>query len=124
MKKENYLKILAIKKYIIIILIILLSSHLLEGQVLISLLLGDKLNSDKLKFGLDGGVNFSNITNSEPSKFHTGFHLGFYFDILLKENTNWWVHSGVMVKSPMGINDISPYPLTSLVWIHYYGMEL
>jgi hypothetical protein len=53
--------------------------------VLISLLLGDKLNSGKLKFGLDGGVNFSSISNINPSKIHTGFHLGFYFDILLKE---------------------------------------
>jgi len=55
-----------------------------NSQVLISLLLGDKLNSEKLKFGLDGGVNFSNISKIDPSKYHAGFNLRFYFDNLLK----------------------------------------
>lgn len=32
-----------------------------NSQVLISLLLGDKLNSEKLKFGMEGGMNLSTI---------------------------------------------------------------
>jgi hypothetical protein len=38
-----------------------------NSQVLISLLLGDKLNSEKLKFGLDGGVNFATISKEDLS---------------------------------------------------------
>lgn len=82
-----------------------------SSQVLISLLLGDKLNSEKLKFGLDGGVNFSTISNLDRSKYHAGFDLGFYFDILLKEKKPWYIHTGVLVKSPMGSRELKPYSL-------------
>lgn len=99
------------KKIILSIVILLIGAQMMQGQVLISLLLGDKLNSDKLKFGLDGGVNFSTISNINPSKYNAGFNLGFYFDILLKENKNWYLHTGVIVRSPMGANNLSPYSL-------------
>lgn len=85
-----------------------------NSQVLISLLLGDKLNTEKLKFGLDGGVNFSTISNIDPSRYHVGFDLGFYFDILLKENTHWYLHTGVLVKSPMGSRELDPYSLNDI----------
>ena len=52
-----------------------------HSQVLISLLLGDKLNSDKIEFGLDGGFNFSRIGNLDSSSSYSSFNLGFYFDI-------------------------------------------
>ena len=96
---------------LMLFLVMLSSVQLMQSQVLISLLLGNKLNSDKLKFGLDGGINFSNISNINPSKIHTGFYLGFYFDILLKEKTPWYIHTGVIVKSPMGANALNPYSL-------------
>ena len=80
-----------------------------NSQVLISLLLGDKLNTEKLKFGLDGGVNFSNITNIDPSHYKAHFNLGFYFDFLLKENTKWYLHTGVLVKSAMGPQGLNTY---------------
>lgn len=51
------------KKNILVSFLILMLCHQSNGQVLISLLLGDKLNSGKLEFGLDGGVNWSNISN-------------------------------------------------------------
>jgi hypothetical protein len=82
-----------------------------NSQVVISLIFGDKLNSDKIRFGLDGGVDFSNITNIDPSKFTPGFNLGFYFDIRLKENKPWYVHTGLLLKSPLGADGIKPYSL-------------
>jgi hypothetical protein len=82
-----------------------------NSQVLISLLFGDKLNSEKLKFGLDGGVNWSNITNLDPSNYKAHFNLGFYFDFLLKENTKWYLHTGVLVKSSMGPQGLNPYTI-------------
>jgi hypothetical protein len=83
----------------------------MQGQVLISLLFGNMLNSPKLKFGLDGGVNFSTISNLNSSKYSHGFNLGFYFDILLKKDMDWYVHTGVIVKSPLGVRDLDVYPL-------------
>ncbi|MBL7865332.1 MAG: PorT family protein, partial [Cyclobacteriaceae bacterium] len=39
------------------------------GQVIISLLLGDKLNSGKIEFGLDGGVNYSSMKGLSSGGF-------------------------------------------------------
>lgn len=84
-----------------------------NSQVLISLVFGDKLNSEKIKFGLDGGAAFSNISNLNGTKYTTGFDLGFYFDFMLKKNTNWYLHTGVLVKSPMGADDLDTYSLNN-----------
>lgn len=97
------------RKNFIIAVILVSLSYTASSQVLISLLLGDKLNSDKLKFGLDGGANWSNITNLDPSMYKPHFNLGFYFDFRLKENTRWYLHTGVLVKSTMGAQKLSPY---------------
>jgi hypothetical protein len=92
-------------------LLIFSFSERANSQVLISLLLGDKLNSDKLKFGLDGGANFTTISNIAEAKYRTGFNIGFYFDILLKKEKHWYIHTGVLVKSKMGAKKINPYSL-------------
>jgi hypothetical protein len=42
---------------IFILLILGIANIPTDGQVLISILLGDKLNSDKLEFGLEGGLS-------------------------------------------------------------------
>ena len=82
-----------------------------NSQVLISLLLGDVLNSDKIEFGLDGGVNFASIANLDPSKSLALFNLGFYFDIKLKNQL--MLHTGVLVKSNQGADMLDPYPLNN-----------
>ena len=81
-----------------------------NSQVLISILLGDKLNSGKVEFGLDGGLNWSNIHGLPGANGLTGFNLGFYFDIKLK-NPAWMVNTGVIVKSPLGADDLPVYSL-------------
>ncbi len=96
-------------KSIIAATILVSMSYTANSQVLISLLLGDKLNSEKLKFGLDGGVNWSNISNLDPAKYKAHFNLGFYFDFMLKENTQWYLHTGVLVKSSMGPKGLDTY---------------
>lgn len=82
-----------------------------KSQVLISLLLGDKLNSGKLEFGLDGGVNFLSMSNTPGGKALFDWNLGFYFDFKLKP-ANLFLHTGVLVKSKMGKADLAPYPLS------------
>ena len=84
-----------------------------NSQVLISILLGDKLNSGKVEFGLDGGLNWSNIHGLPGANGLTGFNLGFYFDIKLK-NPAWMVNTGVIVKSPLGADDLPVYSLNDL----------
>jgi hypothetical protein len=83
-----------------------------NSQVLLSLLFGDKLNSPNIEFGLEGGANFSTISNLDGSKINTGFNLGFYFDLKLK-NPSWMINTGVIVKSPMGANGLPVYSLNN-----------
>ncbi|MBP9883489.1 MAG: PorT family protein [Chitinophagales bacterium] len=80
-----------------------------KAQVLISLLLGDKLNSDWLEFGLEGGGCLLNMTNTPGSEMMLNWQLGFYFDF--KVNTKLFISTGVLVKSKMGTEGLTPYSL-------------
>ena len=94
------------RKITLIGLLLIMSVSMAQSQVLISLLFGDKLNSDKIKFGLDGGVNFSSISGIDSQKMLINWNLGFYFDFKLKNSPHWFLHTGVLVKSTMGARDI------------------
>ncbi len=83
-----------------------------HSQVLISLLLGDKLNSDKIEFGLDSGLNFSRIGNLDSNSSLRTFNIGFYFDILLDEQ--WSLNTGVLVKSQLGADELTAQDLAFL----------
>jgi hypothetical protein len=96
---------------LITIIISMSVSYAAHSQVLISLLFGDELNSDKVKFGMDGGVNFSSLTGIDHTKFVEDFNLGLYFDILLKEHSGWYLHTGALLKSGMGAKGIDVYPI-------------
>lgn len=80
-----------------------------NAQVLISLLFGDKLNSDKIEFGLVGGLNRSYILDISESQALNNFNLGFYFHINLKENS--YLSTGVLVKSSVGATGMSTYEI-------------
>jgi hypothetical protein len=81
-----------------------------NAQILISILLGDKLNTGKIEFGLEGGLNWSDMKNLDKAKTLQGFNLGFYFDFKLK-NPDWMLNTGVIVKSPMGADKLPVYSL-------------
>ena len=83
-----------------------------NSQILISIIFGDKLNSEGLEFGLDGGVNFSQISGMESNQFATNLHLGFYFDIRLKNQ--WNLNTGVLVKSSQGAAELSKNDVQAL----------
>jgi hypothetical protein len=97
------------KKALSIILLLFTGYTATYSQVLITLLLGDKLNSPNIEFGLDGGVNFGSIANLENSKMLPMFNLGFYFDIKLKNQL--MLHTGVIVKSTQGADQLDIYSL-------------
>lgn len=99
------------KKYYLILVFILIG-FFAQSQVLISLLLGDKLNSDKLKFGLEGGLNWTNISGMETAAYTHYFNMGFYFDFLLKNQ--WRFYTGTLVKSNLGVAKLTPGDINSL----------
>jgi hypothetical protein len=80
-----------------------------HSQILISLLLGDKLNSPNLEFGVEGGFNRSWLSGIDEAKGFGHFHLGFYFDIRIQNDL--WLNTGVRVKSNNGARKINPYSL-------------
>lgn len=80
-----------------------------HSQVLISLLFGDNLNTGKIEFGLEGGATFSTINGLDGAEYKSGFNLGFYFDIKLKNKLS--LATGVMVKSPWGAEGLPTYSL-------------
>ena len=96
-------------KCIFLLLIFVLIGHTSKSQVLISLLLGDKLNTGKIEFGLEGGFNYSNFHNLEESKSRPNFNLGFYF--LLKVSDQSYLNTGVLVKATQGARGLDTYPI-------------
>jgi hypothetical protein len=80
------------------------------SQVLISLILGDNLNTGKIEFGLDGGWSGSGLRGVDGADSRSGLNLGFYFDIKTK-NPHWMVSTGVIVKGPMGVEGLPVYSL-------------
>ena len=90
-----------------IILLSLFFSQTSQSQILISLLLGDKLNTGKIEFGMEGGYNRSYLSSIDNAKGLNNFHLGFYFDFKLKND--WYLNTGVRVKSNMGATNIAVY---------------
>jgi hypothetical protein len=78
-----------------------------HSQVLISLLFGEKLNSDKIEFGLVGGFNRSYLMDIPEANGENNFNLGFYFHILMKNQS--YLSTGVLVKSAVGATGMPTY---------------
>jgi len=81
----------------------------LSGQILMALLFGDKLNSEKLDFGLTVGGNFSTLSGDLDASFSRGLNLGLYFNLKLGER--WYLHPAAIPKSTLGARGIAPYDL-------------
>jgi len=92
-----------------ILMMSLVASSTAKSQVLISLLLGDKLNSGKIEFGLTGGFTRSQFLNQPNANRLNSFSLGFYFNFLLKKDL--YLYTGVLVKSKYGGTGIPVYAL-------------
>jgi hypothetical protein len=80
-----------------------------RSQVLITLLLGDALNTPNIEFGLSGGLTHSYIGTISNSDGMNTLDLGFYFHILMKKNS--YLSTGVHVKSNMGGTGMPVYSL-------------
>jgi len=96
-------------KFCFIIIFILLVPFTLKAQVLISLMFGEALNTDRIEFGLEGGMSRSYLNDIEGSKGLNSFDLGFYFHIMLMECS--FISTGVHVKSTLGATGMPTYPI-------------
>jgi hypothetical protein len=96
-------------KILFFLLLLVLFSATSKAQVLITLLLGDALNSDKIEFGLSGGLTHSYIGTIDDSEGMNTFNLGFYFHILMKKNS--YLSTGVLVKSSLGAKGMPVYSM-------------
>lgn len=106
MLRESFQKF----KKLSFILVFMLIGYSANSQILISLLFGKMLNSGKVEFGLDGGLNLASIDGLPGAQTTSCFNLGFYFDIKTA-NPSWLVHTGVIVKSRMGAEGLPVYSL-------------
>ena len=77
-----------------------------KAQVLIALVFGDKLNTDKLEFGLVVSPSFTKITNIECN-YKDGLNLSLYFNV--KINDRFFIHPEALAKATFGAEDIFPY---------------
>ena len=99
-------------KKLLLIIALLFGSIESQSQVLISLLLGDALNSDGLEFGLEGGINWTTISGMETNDYARKWNLGFYFDIRI--NDHWSFYTGTLVKANMGVDNLTDNDLDFL----------
>lgn len=83
-------------------------SGIANSQVLISLVFGEALNSEKVEFGLVGGINRSDIYTLDDTEMMNNFNIGFYFHILMKGNS--YLSTGVLVKSNVGAKGMPTFP--------------
>lgn len=92
--------------------LLLLFGSISRSQVIISLIFGEKLNSPRIEFGLDGGISLTQLPGLNNSETLRTFNLGFYFDFQFK-NPAWMLNVGEMVVSYMGAEGIPPYSLNN-----------
>ena len=108
-------------KKLLLIIFILIASITAQSQVLISILLGDKLNSEGLEFGLEGGLNWTKISGLDTEDYARKWNLGFYFDIRIKNQ--WSLSTGVLVKSNFGVDKLSDNDLISIGATDYNTLD-
>lgn len=96
-------------KKTVLLFILTAFTSTVNAQVLITLLLGDALNTPKIEFGLEGGLSRSYINSISSSNGMNNLDLGFYFHIQMKNNS--YLSTGVRVKSTVGATGMPVYEL-------------
>jgi len=91
------------------LLVCISMSTLARSQVLISILFGDKLNTDAIIFGIHVDYSFNEITNIDPQKALGKLNLALFFDIRIDEH--WRAEIEALAKYTRGGKGIAPYPL-------------
>jgi hypothetical protein len=94
------------KKSIVVAFFVLFLVNMANAQVLIAILFGDKLSSEKFELGIRLAGNFADLTNITDSK--TRASLGFGLYAAIKMNEKFSLQPEFLFRSPMGAKGISP----------------
>jgi len=95
---------------ILFILACCFASGIVRGQVLISILFGDKLNTDKLIFGLHVDYSWNKITNIEPQDALGKINLSLFFNVRI--NDHWRSQIEALAKYTRGGKGMDLYSLS------------
>jgi hypothetical protein len=95
-------------KKIILILWTCLLCKAGSSQVIISLLFGEKLNTNQLEFGIVVTPVWTDISDIE-GKRRNGLDLGIYFNI--HPDRKFFFHIEGVAKGAFGVKSLEPYPL-------------
>lgn len=79
-----------------------------HAQVILSILFGDKLNSDELLFGIHANYSWNNLTGTHPSDASRNLNLGLFFTY--KFNDHWMGNLEAMAKYQRGAKGLAVYP--------------
>ena len=80
-----------------------------RSQVILSLIFGDKLNSEELMFGIHMQYSWNTLSNMEPSSSLKKFNLGLF--LTYKLNERWQINTEPMAKYSRGATGMTPYTL-------------
>src|SRR6476646_2100015 len=98
------------RRKIFLVVACILFASLVRGQVLISILFGDKLNTDAIIFGLHVDYSWNKMTSIEPQDPLGRLNLSLFFNV--KINDQWRAEIEALAKNTRGGKGIAPYPLT------------
>ncbi|WP_133054064.1 outer membrane beta-barrel protein [Niastella yeongjuensis] len=96
------------KKITVLVICFLITANL-HSQILISILFGDKLNTDKMTFGLVLGPAWNNLTGYAESDAQTNFNLGIFLTFKLKERL--FLQFDALAKYKLGAKGLPVYTL-------------
>jgi len=96
--------LISLKKIIPMLLLLALLPVTAKSQALIALLLGDKIQSDKVKLGLLLGAQGSSIMDAKTVAFKPNISLAFgaYVDVKLDKKGKWILQNYLLFKAPKG----------------------
>jgi hypothetical protein len=97
-----------VKFTLISVLFVCFSLHA-RSQVILSLLFGDKLNSDELLFGIHMHYSWNSLSATDPSSSLKKFNLGLF--LTYKVSEQWQLNAEPMAKYQRGAAGMEPYAL-------------
>ena len=107
-----------LRKLALLLFLVCLSAGA-KSQVIISLLFGDALNTEKIEFGLIGGLNRSYLLDIEESQGLNNFNIGFYFHINMFKSS--YLSTGVLIKSNVGAQGMPVYSIGDIEFDDVYS---
>jgi len=93
-----------VKKTAVFILLITFAACMAHSQVLIALLVGDKLNSDKFELGIRLAGNWQNLTGYDGTSSRFGIGFGIYGTLKLSDKFS--LQPELFFKDPRGADGV------------------